>query len=142
MAIYIVDDMNTISHLFHGWDETFIWSCLQGCMGIAYADSLHNPLSAQISLGDFLFFAGEMNYDLVGNKPTNLHSDFAIMVPQNQQWEEAIEHYYKEKAVRYIRYATKKVICGAIYKYGFFLLSKRLKKWYNPCMRELDTLKT
>lgn len=108
MAIYIVDDMNTISHLFHGWDETFIWSCLQGCMGIAYADSLHNPLSAQISLGDFLFFAGEMNYDLVGNKPTNLHSDFAIMVPQNQQWEEAIEHYYKEKAVRYIRYATKK----------------------------------
>lgn len=41
-----------------------------------------------------------------------------------------------------VRYATKKVICGAIYKYGFFLLSKRLKKWYNPCMRELDTLKT
>jgi len=41
-----------------------------------------------------------------------------------------------------VRYATKKVICGAIYKYGFFLLSKRLKKWYNPCMRELDTRKT
>lgn len=37
---------------------------------------------------------------------------------------------------------NKKVICGAIYKYGFFLLSKRLKKWYNPCMRELDTRKT
>ena len=41
-----------------------------------------------------------------------------------------------------VRYATKKAICGAIYKCGVFLLSKRLKKWYNPCMRELDTLKT
>lgn len=108
MSVYLVHDMKTISHLFDRWDETFIWSCLQGSMGIAYADSLERPLSAQISLGDFCFFAGEVNYDLIGNKPINLQSDSVIMVPQNRQWEVGIELQYGDKAVRCMRYATKK----------------------------------
>lgn len=108
MAVYVVNDMKTIAHLFDGWDETFIWSCLQGLMGIAYADSSQNPASAQISLGDLCFFAGAVNHELVRNKPKNLQSDFAILVPQNREWEKAIELQYGDKAVRRMRYAIKK----------------------------------
>ena len=42
--------------LFEGWQETMIWSCLQGVMGSIYTDSQENPVSAVAALGDFLFF--------------------------------------------------------------------------------------
>ncbi len=45
--------------LFEGWEETLIWSCLQGVMGEVYADDVRNPASAMAILGDFVFFAGE-----------------------------------------------------------------------------------
>jgi len=107
MSIYPVQNKETIAPLFKGWDETLIWSCLQDCMGIAYADSLTEPLSAQISLGDFIVFAGAVNNDLILNKPEN-QSGYTILAPQNQDWEQAIEHCYGEKVSRHIRYATKK----------------------------------
>lgn len=105
MSIYKVKDKKTISALFDGWEETMIWSCLQDCMGIAYTDDLHRPLSAQIIIGGFCFFAGDVNEDLIKNNPD---SAFEILVPQNRQWEDAIELVYKENAVRRMRYATKK----------------------------------
>lgn len=108
MPIYAVTDKKTIAYLFDGWDETFIWSCLQGCMGLAYSDSHTHPLSAQISAGDICFFAGEVNTELLLNRPENLQSDFVIFVPQNELWEKAIAHTYQEKALRCMRYATKK----------------------------------
>ncbi|MGL5435981.1 MAG: GNAT family N-acetyltransferase [Lachnospiraceae bacterium] len=108
MSIYAINDKSTIAHLFEGWDETMIWSCLQDCMGLAYADSLDDPSCAQISLGDFCFLAGVTNDDIIGNRPQNLHSDFAILVPQNISWERAIECVWGENAHRRMRYATKK----------------------------------
>ena len=108
MAVYLVQDKSVIAHLFDGWEETMIWSCLQGYMGIAYADSLTAPTAAQISLGDFCFFAGAVNIELLQNKPTNLQGDEAIFVPQNAEWEKAIEQVYEGKAQRFMRYATKK----------------------------------
>jgi GNAT superfamily N-acetyltransferase len=108
MSIYRVKDKKTIGHLFTGWDETMIWSCLQDYMGIAYTDCLESPASAQISVGDFCFFAGDTNIQLLQNRPENLHSDFAILVPQNEEWEMAIENCYGEKVTRRMRYATKK----------------------------------
>ena len=41
--------------LFRGWQETIIWSCLQGVMGKIYADTPENPASAMALLGDFCF---------------------------------------------------------------------------------------
>lgn len=108
MAVYTVTDRNTIAHLFDGWDAAMIWSYTQGCMGIAYTDSLTLPSSAQISLGDFCFFAGAVSDELLRNKPANLQSNFAILVPQNEAWEQAIERCCKERAARHMRYATKK----------------------------------
>lgn len=108
MAVYTVQDMTTIAHLFVGRDETFVRSCLQGCMGIAYADSLQQPTSAQISVGDFCFFAGTANDELARNRPQNLQSNFAILAPQNHQWEQTIERCLGSRAVRHVRYAVKK----------------------------------
>lgn len=108
MPIYTDHDKTTIAHLFDEWNETMIWSCLQDCMGLAYTDSLDAPSCAQISLGDFCFYAGVVNDDIICNRPQNLHSDFAILVPQNVSWERGIEQAFGENAHRRMRYATKK----------------------------------
>ena len=108
MAVYEVVDKQSIAPLFDGWPETMIWSYLQDCMGMAYADDRHHPLSALISLGDFCFFAGRVNDELVCHVPGNLHSDFAIFVPQNQLWADAIARCHGDRAVPRMRYATKK----------------------------------
>ena len=47
-------DKSKIADLFAGWEETLIWSCLQDCMGRAYADTEEDPQSAQIVVGDFV----------------------------------------------------------------------------------------
>lgn len=104
MSIYQVSDKKTIAPLYAGWDQTMIWSCLQDCMGVAFADDLKEPLSAQIVTGPFCYFAGKVNYDLIHN---NLNYSFD-MVPQNRQWEEAIEFAYGNKVKRRMRFATKK----------------------------------
>lgn len=108
MAICTVTDKQTIFHLFQDCDNTMILSCLQDCMGIAYADCENSPKSAQISVGDFVCFAGEVNENLVRNRPQNLRSEFCILVPQNKQWQEAIERIHKGNATRIVRYSTKK----------------------------------
>lgn len=104
MAVYQVNDKKTIAPLYAGWEQTMIWSCLQDCMGAAYADDLNKPRSAQIVTGPFCYFAGEVNVDLIQN---NLDYSFD-MIPQNRLWEEAIEVVYGEKVKRQTRYATKK----------------------------------
>lgn len=104
MPIFKINDKSTIAPLFAGWEQTMIWSCLQGCMGVAYADDLNNPASAQIVTGPFCYFAGEVNHDLIQN---NLNYSFD-MVPQNRLWEEAIELVYGDKVKKGARYATKK----------------------------------
>ena len=108
MAVYKVRDKKTIASLFDKWQETFIWSCLQDCMGEAYVDNLKNPRSSEIILGDICFLAGTVNHEIICNKPANRNSEYIIMVPQNKQWEQAIELVFQEKAFRRMRYATKK----------------------------------
>jgi len=104
MAIVEIRDKSRIAHLFDGWDETMIWSCLQDCMGEAYAEDTENPRAAQILLGDFCVFAGEPTEALV----RNVLSDSVILVPQNRGWELVIERCYGSQAKRWTRYATKK----------------------------------
>lgn len=101
-------NLKKIEDLYKNWDETLIWSCLQGCMGTAWADNAGAPISAQIVIADFCFFAGAANEELVKNKPSEHRSDFVIMVPQNEEWERLIEVAYGEMAVRTTRYAIKK----------------------------------
>lgn len=58
--------------LFDHWNETIIWSCLQGIMGEIYADNGERPMSAMAVLGDFCFLAGVPNRDLVLYRPDQM----------------------------------------------------------------------
>ena len=54
-----MDLLQKIAPLFAGWNETLIWSVLQGHMGYAIADNEEVPTAAQLVLGDFCFLAGQ-----------------------------------------------------------------------------------
>lgn len=102
--IYQIKQTDAVSPLFTDWQETLIWSCLQSVMGRVFADSSENPSAAMAILGDFCFFAGKPNMELVKYNPR----DFMIMVPQNEEWARLIENCYRDKAKSVTRYATKK----------------------------------
>lgn len=94
------------SGLFAGWEETLIWSCLQGVMGKIIVDDQNDPCSAAAIIGDFTFFAGELNEELTGY--TVPGQKFMIMTPQNEGWSALIEKVWGEKAKRTERYAIRK----------------------------------
>ena len=94
--------------LFGDWEETLIWSCLQGIMGNVYADDLNSPTAAMAVIGDFTFFTGKPNLELVSHKPDRCKQDFMIMVPQTEPWKDMIVRFYGEKAKVVSRYAIKK----------------------------------
>lgn len=96
-----------VKKLFGGWEETLIWSCLEGSMGDIYVDSPENPGAAMAVLGDFCFFAGTADEALVKYRPKG-GQRFMIMIPQNRQWARLIEDVYQKAAVKVERYAIKK----------------------------------
>lgn len=94
--------------LFEGWQETMIWSCLQGVMGDIYADSLEQPASAMAQLGDFCFWAGKPDRGLVASCMKRLVREFLIMVPQNGEWADMLRERYGGRASEVVRYALRK----------------------------------
>lgn len=96
------------SYLFRGWEETLIWSCLQGVMGHIYADSLEEPASAMALLGDFCFLAGKPEESFLAWEAEYSGRDFMILVPRDKLWADSIEAYYGGKAKKVVRYAMKK----------------------------------
>ena len=85
-----VTDTTTVAPLFAGWEESVIWSCLQGVMGDIYADDLEHPTCAMAILGDFAYYVGEPSMELISFKPDWCKKDFVIMVPQKKDWEPMI----------------------------------------------------
>ena len=106
--VYEITDTSNVSPLFDKWEETLIWSCLQGIMGKIYADNLNAPTAAMAMIGDFAFFAGKPNIELVSYKPGWCTQSFMIMVPENELWKNTIIDFYKKKATVISRYAIKK----------------------------------
>ena len=94
--------LDKIALLFSGWNETLIWSVLQGHMGYAMANHPETPTAAQAVVGDFCFLAG---------KPSACFAAKAAareIVPQNEEWSEAIEQAFGSRAQRRLRYAIRK----------------------------------
>lgn len=102
-----VTDTGKVEGIFENWQETMIWSCLQGVMGEVYADNEENPKSAMAVLADFAFFAGEPCADLVLYEPVFGNRDFIIMVGQNEGWNHTIEKACGSRAKKVTRYAIK-----------------------------------
>lgn len=100
---YELQDTSKVKHLFDGWEETLIYSCLQGVMGKVYVTDRENPRSAAAFVGCFLILAGEPDWELVAEKPDG----FVIMLPQNEAWAELIEACFPD-AKRVVRYAIRK----------------------------------
>ena len=96
-----------IADIFNNWNETIIWSCLQGVMGEIYTNSPAYDAAVAI-LGDFAFYAGRPSEKLIRFKPESCKQDFIIMVPQNDEWAELIEKCYGKNAKKVLRYAIKK----------------------------------
>ena len=92
-------DIHKIAPIFSEWDETLIWSCLQGCMGIATADDNENPSSAQITVGDFCFFAGTPNAEFAKRAAA------PIIIPRNEEWGKVIESVWGDNVEKALRYA-------------------------------------
>ncbi len=92
--------------IFGNWDESIIWSCLQGVMGEIHTNAEED--AAMAILGDFAFYAGIPDEELIRFKPESSEQDFTIMVPQNEEWASLIEKCYGDKAKRVTRYAIKK----------------------------------
>lgn len=95
-------DINKIAPIFSGWEETLIWSCLQGCMGFVIADNNENPSAAQIVVGDFCFYAGTPSHDLVAQAAA------PIIIPRNEEWARLIESVWGNGVEKLLRYAIKK----------------------------------
>lgn len=103
-----VTNTTSVEHLFADWQETCIWSALQGIMGDIYAEDCEAPDAAMVILGDFCFLAGEPCAELVAYKPEEYKKNYIIMVPENDTWSMLIERHYKEGAEKNFRYAIKK----------------------------------
>lgn len=105
-------DIPNVEKLFKNWDETMIWSCLQGVMGEIYVaeekTKSEEYKSAVAVLGAFAFFVGEPDRELVLYKPESYSGEFVIMVSQNPEWETLIEKCYPECNKKVERYALKK----------------------------------
>lgn len=101
---YLPQEVEQAAPLFAGWEETVIWSCLQGVMGSIYGPDAARPQSAAAQLNDFCFFAGAPCEELVAFfEGRNL-----ILVPQNEEWAKTIESVCGERVRRQLRYAIKK----------------------------------
>lgn len=106
--IYEVKGEQKTAALFGDWQETMVWSCVQGVMGHLYADSIQNPKSVMAVIGDFCFFAGAANQEMVSYKPDWCGQDFIIMTALSPEWFDDIEKVYGNRAKKVSRYAFKK----------------------------------
>ena len=106
--IFEINGSEKIKELFADWQETMVWSCLQGVMGHLYADDLRDPQSVMAILGDFSFFAGKPNAELVSYKPDWCEKKFMIMTAREEEWLALIEKTYGGNAKKVTRYAIRK----------------------------------
>lgn len=104
--IDLLNEPKKAAPLFDGWQETLIWSCLQGVMGSIYVDDAKEPASAMAVLGDFYFLSGKPNRELTLYDPQQ--KAFRIMVSRDRAIDGCIEACYQEKAKKVTRYAIKK----------------------------------
>ncbi len=103
-----VDNMSEIAPLFEGWNETMIWSCLQGFHGCAWASGEKVPESAQIVVGDFCALAGVADIELAAHIPPDFKSGTLLMIPRDEAWAALIEQAHGTRCERFLRYAIKK----------------------------------
>ena len=93
-------DKDRAAALFDGWEETLIWSALQGVMGRLEWNG--DGSAGRITLGDFCFLAGKPDRALAETL------EAPIVTAREEGWYRLVEEVYGPRAVRQTRYATAK----------------------------------
>lgn len=100
-------DVKPVEKLYDGWEETLIYSALQGVMGSIYAD-LDNPVTSACVIGDFRLLVGKPDKRFLGLSEFWNQQWFSIYVPRSKEWEELIETITDTNVKKVERYAIKK----------------------------------
>ena len=93
--------------MFNNMDSTIVLSYLQGHMGTAWVDDLENPTVAQITVGIFVYFAGDPNTEAAEELLNNL-SDFSLVIVDTEEWKSRIETVHIGKIEKFDRYRFEK----------------------------------
>lgn len=101
--VFELNDPTRAAGLFAGWEETLIYSCLQGVMGKILVTDERSPMSACAVLGCFEFYAGVPEAALLRRQAAG----FRILVPRDEAWAELIQRCIPN-ARRFTRYAIRK----------------------------------
>lgn len=112
-----LQELKTAAPFFAGWEETLIWSALQGVMGAVFVDDKKNPQTAMAVTADFVFLSGKPDADFISERPEGFEAQFAILVPKDRPWEQMIEETLLERAKKVTRYAIckgTKFDCGKL----------------------------
>lgn len=135
---------NKAAQILGDWDETILWSCVQGVMGEVILD--HS--SAAAWLGDFCLLAGEATpamLEEIQKCMKERRQKYLILVPKDEDWADMIESHLSGHAKKISRYAIKKepdifdrerlqmAIDGMPEGY---VLRKIGKEEYEACLRE------
>lgn len=93
--------------MFDKIDSTMLLSYLQGHMGTAWVDNLENPTVAQITVGIFVFYAGNPNTkeaeELLFNLP-----EFTLVIVDSDEWKERIETVHNGSFEKFQRHRFEK----------------------------------
>jgi RimJ/RimL family protein N-acetyltransferase len=103
-------DFNTRQKLipmFEKMDSTILLSYLQGHMGTAWVDDLKNPTAARITVGIFVFFAGNPNTKEAEELLFNLQ-DFTLAIVDSDEWKKRVETVHNGVIEKFQRYRFKK----------------------------------
>ncbi|MFJ8455311.1 GNAT family N-acetyltransferase [Bacillus paramycoides] len=93
--------------MFENIDSTIVLSYLQGHMGNAWVDNLENPTVAQITVGIFVFYAGDPNAEEAEELLYNL-SDFTLAIVDSDEWKHRIETVHKGSIEKIQRFRFSK----------------------------------
>lgn len=108
----VICDAQKVAFLFEGWEETMVWSCLEGIMGTAWTVPSSSPKAAGIAIGDFLFFAGDScspeARPLAQALPCLQKKEQLLAIPQTEAWERLLLSCHLGRAKKIVRYAIKK----------------------------------
>ena len=93
--------------MFEHIDSTIVLSYLQGHMGTAWVDDLENPTVAQITVGIFVFYAGDSSTkeaeELLYNLP-----EFTLAIVNSDEWKYRIESVPSDAIEKLQRYRFEK----------------------------------
>lgn len=93
--------------MFENIESTIVLSYLQGHMGTAWVDDLKNPIVAQISVGIFVFYAGDSSTkeaeELLYNLP-----EFTLAIVDSDDWKDRIETVHNGAIEKFQRYSFEK----------------------------------